>query len=48
MNIKDLKEELLQEEAEEDLGLSTNSSKKVLEEFKIEEMPDIDIDMNDS
>jgi hypothetical protein len=40
MDIKQLKEELLREEAEEDRGISIQSPKK---EFSIEEMPDIDM-----
>jgi hypothetical protein len=40
MNIKQLKEELAREEAEEDSGLQLPQQKK---EFSIEEMPDIDI-----
>jgi hypothetical protein len=41
MDIKELKEELKREEAEEDLGIpQTNNTKK---EFTIETMPDIDI-----
>ena len=40
MNIKQLKEELAREEAEEDRGIQLPQPKK---EFSIEEMPDIDI-----
>jgi len=40
MNIKQLKEELAQEEAEEDRGIQLPQPKK---EFSIEDMPDIDI-----
>jgi hypothetical protein len=39
MNIKELKEELAREEAEEDKGIQLQPKK----EFSIEEMPDIDI-----
>jgi hypothetical protein len=40
MDIKQLKEELLKEEAEEDRGINLQPPKK---EFSIEEMPDIDM-----
>jgi len=45
INIKELKEELVREEAEEDLGITsqTASRKKSNEPFTIEAMPDIDI-----
>lgn len=41
MDIKELKEELLREEAEEDMGISLPPKKPT--EFKIEDMPDIDL-----
>jgi hypothetical protein len=41
INLKELKEEILREEAEEDLGIKL--PKKKLEDFSIDEMPDIDI-----
>ena len=41
MDIKELKEELLREEAEEDMGISLPPKKS--SEFKIEDMPDIDL-----
>ena len=45
INIKELKEELVREEAEEDLGITsqTASRQKSNEPFTIEAMPDIDI-----
>ena len=44
MDIKQLKEELVREEAEEDLGISSSSNNnQPKKEFSIEEMPDIDI-----
>ena len=41
LDLKELKEEILREEAEEDLGITL--PKKSLEAFSIDEMPDIDI-----
>ena len=41
MDIKELKEELLREEAVEDMGISI--APKKTSEFKIEDMPDIDL-----
>ncbi len=41
MDLKELKEEILREEAEEDLGIKLPP--KQLEAFSIDEMPDIDI-----
>ena len=41
MDLNELKEEILREEAEEDLGIKLPSKK--LEEFSIGEMPDIDL-----
>lgn len=44
MDIKQLKEELVREEAEEDLGISSSSNNnQPKKEFSIEEMPDIDM-----
>ena len=45
INIKELKEELVREEAEEDLGITSQSAprQKSNEPFTIEVMPDIDI-----
>lgn len=45
MDIKQLKEELVREEAEEDLGISSSidNNNQPKKEFSIEEMPDIDI-----
>jgi len=44
MNIKQLKEELVREETEEDLGISSSSdNNQPKKEFSIEEMPDIDM-----
>lgn len=44
VNLKELKAELLQEEAEEDLGIQVPKQSKEKCEFKIEEMPDFNID----
>jgi len=41
LNLNELKEDILREEAEEDLGITI--PKKPLGEFSIDEMPDIDI-----
>lgn len=44
MDIKQLKEELVREESEEDLGISSSSdNNQPKKEFSIEEMPDIDM-----
>lgn len=46
MDIKQLKEELVREEADEDLGISSssdNNNNQPKKEFSIEEMPDIDM-----
>jgi hypothetical protein len=43
MNIKQLKEELAREEAEEDRGIQLPPKKESPKEFSIEEMPDIDL-----
>jgi hypothetical protein len=44
MDIKQLKEELVREETEEDLGISSSSdNNQPKKEFSIEEMPDIDM-----
>ena len=43
INIKELKEELVREEAEEDLNYTSQETKVQSEPFKIEDMPDIDM-----
>jgi hypothetical protein len=44
MDIKQLKEELIREETEEDLGIiSSSNNNQPKKEFSIEEMPDIDM-----
>ena len=45
INLKELKEEILREEAEEDLGIKLPQKK--LDAFSIDEMPDIDISILD-